>query len=108
MVPRALLGNGVRLKSGNARTVSVRGRAGVPTDAQAVVVSVTGSSDKHSGRLTVWPRGSSEPRSADVVVPKRRSSETLAVVRIGKRGDLRLKAKDGTLKGNLTVVGWIR
>jgi hypothetical protein len=108
MVPRALLGDGVRLKSGNARTVSVRGRAGIPSDAEAVVVSVTGSSNKHNGRLTVWPRGSSEPRSADVVVPKRRSSETLAVVRIGKRGDLRLKANDGTLKGNLTVVGWIR
>ena len=108
VVPRALLGDGVSLRRGSARTVSVAGRAGVPNDAKAVVVSVTGSAQKRSGRLMVWPRGSSEPRTADVLVPKRRSSESLAVVRLGVAGDLRLKARDATLRGNVTVVGWIR
>lgn len=108
VVPRALMGDGASLKRGSARTVSVAGRAGVPSDAQAVVVSVTGSAAKRSGRLTVWPRGATEPDTADVLVPKRRSSESLAVVRLGVGGDLRLKARDATLRGNLTVVGWIR
>ena len=29
-------------------------------------------------------------------------------MRIGRNGDLRLKAKDASLHGNLTVLGWIR
>ncbi|HEX5018301.1 MAG TPA: hypothetical protein VFX15_12040, partial [Actinomycetes bacterium] len=107
-VPRTLLGDGVNLSRGKARTVSVRGRVGVPTDATAVVVSVTGSATKRTGRLTVWPRGGVEPKTSDVWVPKRRSSESVAVLRIGKRGDLKLKAKDASLRGNLTVLGWIR
>ena len=108
VVPRALLGDGASLKRGSARTVSVAGRAGVPRDAQAVVVSVTGSARKRSGHLSLWPRGGTEPRTGDVVVPKHRSSESLAVVRLGVGGDVRLKARDASLRGNVTVVGWIR
>lgn len=108
IVPRALLGDGAKLSAGKARTVSVRGRAGVPKAAGAVVVSVTGSSKKRSGRITVWPRGAAEPKTSDVMVPKHRTSESIAVMRIGRNGDLRLKAKDASLHGNLTVLGWIR
>jgi hypothetical protein len=108
VVPRALLGDGARLDKGDAKTVSVRGRAGVSSDATAVVVQLTGSSSKDPGRLLLWPRGASEPRSADLIVPAGGARETLAVIRLGKGGDLRIRSQDSRLRANLTVVGWIR
>ncbi|MCZ3387725.1 MAG: N-acetylmuramoyl-L-alanine amidase [Actinomycetia bacterium] len=108
VVPRTLIGNGVRLNKGDASTVSVRGRAGVPSDATAVVVQLTGSSSRAPGRLMLWPRGASEPRSADLIVPARGARDTLAVMRLGKGGDLRVRSRDSTLRANLSVVGWIR
>ncbi|MFL6288154.1 MAG: N-acetylmuramoyl-L-alanine amidase [Actinomycetes bacterium] len=108
VVPRPLLGDGVKVAKGKARTVKVSGRAGVPNDATAVVVSVTGAAEKRSAQVTVWPRGSSEPTTSDLMVPRHRSSESVAVIRIGRDGDLRLSAKKGTVHGNLTVLGWVR
>ncbi|HUV47964.1 MAG TPA: hypothetical protein VMX11_03205, partial [Actinomycetes bacterium] len=108
VVPKSLLGSGTRLGKGEAKTVSVRGRAGVPSDATAVLVQVTGSAGKKQGRLTVWPRAANEPKSADLVVPARVGRETLAVLRLGKGGDVRLRAREASLRANLTVVGWIQ
>lgn len=108
VVPRTLLGDGVRLGKRDARTVSVRGRAGVSPDATAVVVQLTGSAGKDSGRLRLWPRSASAPRTADLIVPSRGSRETLAVIRLGKGGDLRVESMDSALRANLTVIGWIR
>lgn len=107
VVPRSLLRDGARLGKGDARTVSVRGRAGVPSTAKAVVVQLTGSAGKKPGRLGLWPRGTNEPRTADLIVPAKGARETLAVVRIGVEGDVRLRAWDSSLRANLTVVGWI-
>jgi hypothetical protein len=108
VVPRTLIGDGVRLDKGDASTVSVRGRAGVPSGATAVVVQLTGASSKAPGRLMLWPRGSSEPSSADLIVPGGGARDTLAVMRLGKGGDLRVRSKDSTLRANLSIVGWIR
>jgi hypothetical protein len=107
VVPRPLLGTGVRLDKGDAKTVSVRGRAGVPSTATAVVVQLTASAGKRSGQLGLWPRGSAEPRTADLMVPARGAGETLAVLRIGVDGDVRLRARKAALRANVTVVGWI-
>ena len=79
VVPRSLLKDGAALSKGDATTVSVRGRAGVPSDASAVVVQLAGSSRRDSGRLTLWPRGATAPKSADLVVPGRQARETLVV-----------------------------
>ena len=73
-----------------------------------MLVQVTGSAGKKYGSLTVWPRGAAEPRSSDLVVPKNSSRETQAVLRIGKAGDIRVRAKAARVRANLTVVGWIR
>ena len=108
VVPRVLLGNGTRFSKGDAKTINVRGRAGVPADAKAVLVQLTGSASKKQGRLILWPRAANEPRSADLVVPARTGRETLAVLRLGKGGDVRLRARDAGLRANLTVVGWTR
>jgi hypothetical protein len=107
VVPRSLLGDGKRLDKDEATTVSVRGRAGVPSAAKAVVVQVTGSAGNKPSRLGLWPRGTTEPRTADLVVPANGARETVAVLRIGVEGDVRLRARDSALRANLTVVGWI-
>jgi len=108
VVPKPLLASGKRLGPGEAVTIRVRGRADIPSDAKAVIVQLTGSAPKRQGRLMLWPRAATEPTSADLVVPAGVGRETLSVVRIGKGGDVRLRARDAALGANLTVVGWTR
>jgi hypothetical protein len=107
LVPRALTGDGVRLDRGRAATVSVRGRAGVPSSATAVVVALSGSRGSSSGRLVLWPRGGTEPKTADLIVPDKSARDTLAVVRLGDGGDVRIRALDAQLRADLQVLGWI-
>jgi hypothetical protein len=107
LVPKALMGDGVRLDAGQARTVDVRGRMGVPSGARAVVVQISGVTPGKGGRLMVWPRGGQEPRTADVIVPREGARETVAILRLGTGGDLRVRARDAKVRANLTVLGWI-
>lgn len=107
LVPRALTGDGVRLDRRQAATVSVRGRAGVPSGATAVVVALSGSRGSGPGRLLLWPRGGSEPTTADLIVPEGSARDTIAVVRLGDGGDLRLRSVDARLRADLQVLGWI-
>jgi hypothetical protein len=107
LVPKALMGDGVRLDSGQARTVDVRGRMGVPSAATAVVVQISGTTPGKGGRLMVWPRGAEEPGAADLIVPADGARETVAVIRLGTDGDLRVRARDAKVRANLTVLGWI-
>jgi hypothetical protein len=55
----------------------------------------------------VWPRGGQEPRTADVIVPREGARETVAILRLGTGGDLRVRARDAKVRANLTVLGWI-
>jgi hypothetical protein len=107
LVPKMLIGDGVRLDAGQSRTIDVRGRMGVPSSATAVVVQISGSTPRGGGRLMVWPRGADEPRTADLIVPRDGARETVAVLRLGAGGDLRVRARDAQVRANLTVLGWI-
>ena len=108
VVPASLARKGVALPKGKARTVSVRGRAGIPADATAVVLSVAGSAGKRSGGLTVWPKGAHQPGSPDLLLPRGVSRESVVVVRIGRGGDIRLGASGAKVRADLTVLSWIR
>lgn len=107
VVPEPLARDGRPLAKGKARTVSVAGRAGVPADAKAVVLSVSGTAGGHSGALTVWPRGVKQPRTADLPLPRGGSRESVVVVRIGADGDIRLGASGAKVRGGLTLLGWV-
>jgi hypothetical protein len=108
VVPKPLARQGMALAKGRSRTVSVAGRHGVPNDATAVVLSLAGSADKHNAGLTVWPKGAKAPRSPDLLVPRGGGRESVAVVRIGSGGDIRLGASGAKVRGSLTVLGWVR
>jgi hypothetical protein len=41
------------------------------------------------------------------VVPRKDSRETVSVVRLGRGGDLLLKARDARVRAELQVLGWI-
>jgi len=107
VVPEPLARDGRPLAKDKARTVSVAGRAGVPADAKAVVLSVSGTAGGHSGALTVWPRGVKQPRTADLPLPRGGSRESVVVVRIGADGDIRLGASGAKVRGGLTLLGWV-
>lgn len=107
LVPRTVTGAGVQLERSRAVNVSVQGRAGVPDRASAVVVALSGSRSGGLGRVRLWPRGGTEPRTADLVVPRRSSRDTVVVVRLGTGGDVRLRGDDVRVRADLQVLGWI-
>jgi hypothetical protein len=107
VVPRQLTKNGLRVNRGDAVSVSVRGRAGVPTAARAALVQLTGINASRSARLTVWPRGQGRPSPVDLFVPKHENRDAFALVPIGDHGDIRVHAGSGSAGVRVTVVGWV-
>jgi hypothetical protein len=107
LVPQRLTKDGLRLDRRGATTVSVAGRAGVPRSATSVVVALSGSRSTGPARVQLWPRGATAPSTPDLVVPRKDSRETVSVVRLGRGGDLLLKARDARVRAELQVLGWI-
>lgn len=107
VTPSRLGGQVRNLASGGTRAVSVRGQAGVPRSATAVVIQVSGLDARRDARLTVWPRGKTRPTLSDLVVPKHRDRDGLLLVPIGEHGDIRIHADGGRLGVKIVTVGWI-
>lgn len=107
LVPRSLARDPLQLGRHGVTTVSVAGRAGVPRRASSVVVALSASRSTGPARVLMWPRGATAPGTPDLVVPRNDSRETISVVRLGRGGDLRLKARDARVRAELQVLGWI-
>ena len=107
VVPQRLTRKGLRLHRGESTTVSVRGRAGIPAEARAALVQLSGLNASASARLTVWPRGGARPSPDDLVVPKRLDRDGFALVPIGRAGDIRVHAAGGKIGLQVVVLGWV-
>nr|AGC72388.1 hypothetical protein [uncultured bacterium A1Q1_fos_15] len=91
-------GNGLSGASaaGQTRDLQITGRAGVPSDARAVVINLTSVGSTSGGFITAWPTGVSRPVAS---VLNRTSGQTianLAVVPIGSGGKISLYNNAGT------------
>ncbi|HVQ88721.1 MAG TPA: N-acetylmuramoyl-L-alanine amidase [Actinomycetes bacterium] len=107
VVPRTVTHGGLRVHRDHAVNVSIRGRAGVPSGARAVLVQVTGINPSRNARLTVWPRGAARPNPVDLFVPKNKDRDGFALVAIGDHGDIRVHVGAGNAGVRVSVVGWL-
>ncbi len=87
--------------------VPVLGQGGVPTaDVSAVAVSVVASCASEATDVRVSPRGSSAGTRV-VSVDRNATARGLALVRVGRNGDLVFDNRAGSIGLNVSVVGYV-
>ncbi len=87
-------GIGGRFQRGDDRALKVAGVAGVPADAQSVVVNITSAAAGGVGFVTAYPNGQSLPNASNLNVNTSQTRANLAVVRVGADGMIRLAAAE--------------
>jgi surface antigen len=95
-----------KLAAGGTLTLTVTGKAGVPTDAAAAVLNVSATDAASDGWLTTYPNGVTRPAAPQVRFTTGKPATGLVVARIGSSGAVRVHSTSQT---NLLVdiVGWL-
>ncbi|WP_410596224.1 S1 family peptidase [Amycolatopsis sp. lyj-23] len=99
----SLGGHPGRLAPGEVVTVPVRGVAGVPADAVAVAVNLTGTESDSDTFFSVFAQGSPGPSTLNIVPNEHRAAQSL--VRIGDDGAIRIFLHHGQSHVLLSVAG---
>ncbi|MDS0137855.1 MULTISPECIES: S1 family peptidase [unclassified Amycolatopsis] len=99
----SLGGHPGRLTPGEVVTVPVRGVAGVPADAVAVAVNLTGTESDSDTFFSVFAQGTPGPSTLNIVPNEHRATQSL--VRIGDDGAIRIFLHHGQSHVLLSLVG---
>ncbi|MEV7043303.1 S1 family peptidase [Amycolatopsis sp. NPDC051061] len=99
----SLGGHPGKLTGGEIVTVPVRGVAGVPADAVAVAVNLTGTETDSETFFSVFAQGSPGPSTLNVATGEDRATQSL--VRIGDDGAIRVFLHHGQGHALLSVAG---
>ncbi len=92
--------------AGTTRTLRVAGAAGVPADAEAVVLNVTGVFPSQATHVTVWPAGQPRPNASNLNLPAGAVRPNLVTVKVGAAGEVSLFNNSGTVDLLADVVGY--
>lgn len=95
-----------RLFEGTFKSIKVTGVQGVPSDAKAVVVNITGVTPDSSTFLTAWPAGETRPNTSNVNLTRGSVIPNLAVVKVGSGGKISVYNDLGTIDVVVDVIGW--
>jgi hypothetical protein len=95
-----------RYVSGDDRSLKVAGLAGVPADAQSVVLNITSAAPSGSGFVTAYPDGQPRPNASNLNVNPGQTRPNLAVVKVGTGGRIRLAAVDTDTDLIVDVLGY--
>ena len=79
-----------RYHHGDDRVLKVAGVAGVPTDAQSVVLNVTAAGSEGIGFVTVYPDGQERPNASNLNANPGQTRSNMVVVKVGTAGAIRL------------------
>ncbi len=93
-------------QDGATLQLDVAGRAGVPTDATAVVLNVTSTGAPVPGFVTAHPQGSPLPGSSNVNFVGGRTSANLVIAGLGPSGDVCLFTR-GATHVVVDIAGWL-
>jgi len=83
-------GIGGRFQVGDDRALKVAGLAGVPADAQSVVLNITSVFATGLGYVTAYPNGRPMPIASNLNLYPAQTRANLAVVKVGTDGKIRL------------------
>lgn len=95
-----------RFEAGDDRTISIRGVAGVPANAESVVVNITAVDPTGTGYVTAYPSGSSIPDASNLNLLRNQDRPNLAVVKIGPDGMIRLTTREAATHLLVDVQGY--
>jgi hypothetical protein len=102
---------GTSLAANTPRSIPVTGKAGVPADAQAVLVSVTGIHNATStgvGNLRVYPAGAILPVVSTLnYVSKSTDVANFAIVKLGANGEITLYSDGSPIDVAVDVLGYV-
>lgn len=93
-------------QDGATLQLDVAGRAGVPTDATAVVLNVTSTGAQAPGFVTAHPQGSTLPGSSNVNFVSGDTRANLVVAGLGSSGDVCLFTR-GATHVVVDIAGWM-
>lgn len=68
------------------RDLQVAGRGGVPADATAVIMNVTGTGGRFGNFITVWPAGVARPTASNLNLTPGETAPNLVMVKLGAGG----------------------
>jgi len=83
-------GIGARFQIGDDRALKVAGIAGVPADAQSVVLNITSGAATGVGFVTAYPNGQVRPNASNLNLNPAETRANLSVVKVGADGKIRL------------------
>lgn len=95
-----------RYRAGDDRSLKVTGVAGVPADAQSVVLNITSAAPTGVGFVTVYPDGTIMPNASNLNVNPGQTRPNLAVVKVGAGGRIRLAALETDTDLIVDVLGY--
>lgn len=97
-----------RLLGGQYLDLPVTGQAGVPADAQAVVINVTGVQASGATYVSVYPTtaSSSVPNVSSLNLTAGTTHANLVTVAVGSGGQVRLRNSDAAVDLAVDVAGW--
>jgi hypothetical protein len=92
--------------SGTTRSISPTRGSGVPAaSTAAVMVQITATRATRSSEVTAWPAGSPPPTDGTLAVIAGRPEGSLAVVRLGNDGQIRLRVTSGRTRISVVELG---
>ena len=78
----------VAVAGGTSRDIAVGGLAGVPADADAVVLNVTVTDTTASSYLSIWPAGQAQPTASSLNWTPGRTIPNAVTVKLGAGGKI--------------------
>jgi hypothetical protein len=96
---------GKSIGQGGTLTLNVAGLAGVPANATAVVVNLTGVTPPQDTFLTVFP-GPRQPPTSDLNLSTGDVRANLVVAKLSSNGTISIANGDGTANVVVDVLGW--
>jgi hypothetical protein len=97
------------LAGGTPAAVSVSGQGGIPSDAEAVVATLTITQPTQATFATIWPEGGTQPGTSDVNLPQgsTRANMVSPALSTGS-GQAALTVAIGSANAVLDVLGYFR
>ncbi len=108
-VPAIVVGGGFTQaiqKAGSTYELQVTGRAGVPADADAVVLNITSADAKGTGFVSAYPCGTARPNASNLNYGVGAPIANSAIVKIGTGGKVCLFTADSDTQLIADVNGW--
>ena len=96
------------LAPGSTRSLTVTGRAGVPTSGVgAVVLNVTVTGPTAAGFLTVFPSGVARPNASNVNFGPLQTIANSVVAKVGSNGSVSIYNATGSTQVIVDIAGWL-